>query len=103
MAKSKIVITQRAFSSINECVLFLKCVSNEAAKKLYSEIITSIKSLEEFPNAYPLIDGLTIKEVGVRRMPIHQGRYVIIYKYESNIITIYDIIDSRKDNSILTI
>ena len=97
----KIAITQRAFSDINECVLFASNVSNEAAKVLYTEIISSINSLKTFPNAYPNIEGLVIGGINIRRMPIHHGRYLIIYKVEGDLITIYDVIDSRKDSSIL--
>lgn len=101
MDKYKIVITQRAFSDINECVLFVNAVSNESAKELYNEIIESCKSLELFPNVFPEIDGLTIAGSRVRRMPIHSGRYLIVYKVGVGVVTIYDILDSRKDNSIL--
>lgn len=97
----KIVITQRAFSDIYECVLFVSNVSKEAAKVLYTEIISSINSLKTFPNAYPNIEGLVIGGINIKRMPIHHGRYFIIYKVEGDLITIYDVIDSRKDSSIL--
>ena len=97
----KLAITQRAFSDINECVLFVSNVSKEAAKVLYTEIISSINSLKTFPNAYPSIEGLVIGGIKIKRMPIHHGRYFIIYKVEGDLITIYDVIDSRKDSSIL--
>lgn len=97
----KIAITQRAFSDINECVLFVSNVSKEAAKVLYTEIISSIDSLKTFPNAYPNIEGLVIGGINIKRMPIHHGRYFIIYKVEGDLITIYDVIDSRKNSSIL--
>lgn len=97
----KIAITQRAFSDINECVLFVSNVSKEAAKVLYTDIISSINSLKTFPNAYPNIEGLVIGGINIKRMPIHHGRYLIIYKVEGDLITIYDVIDSRKDSSIL--
>lgn len=101
MNEYRITITQRAFSDINECVLFVNNVSNEAARELYSEIISSINSLKTFPNSYPNIEGLTIGGASIKRMPVHHGRYLIIYKVENDLITIYDVIDSRKDSSIL--
>ena len=101
MDKYKIVITQRAFSDLLECVLFVDAVSNEAAKKLHLKIMESIRSLETFPEAHPFIDGLTIANIKIRRMLLHNGRYFILYKIEKDIVTIYDILDSRKDNSIL--
>lgn len=101
MSEYKIVITQRAFSDISECVLFVNIVSNEAAKKLYQEIISSLNSLKTFPDAYPNIEGLTIVGTNIKRMPIHNGRYLILYKVEGELVTVYDVVDSRKDNSIL--
>ena len=97
----KIAITQRAFSDINECVLFVSNDSKEAAKVLYTEIISTINSLKTFPNAYPNIEGLVIGGINIKRIPINHGRYLIIYKVEGDLITIYDVIDSRKDSSIL--
>jgi hypothetical protein len=101
MIEYKILITQRAFSDISECVLFVNNVSNESAKELYAEIISSINSLKTLPNIYPNIEGLTIRGINVKRMPIHHGRYFILYKVENNIVNIYDVIDTRKENAIL--
>lgn len=103
MNEYKIIITQRAFSDITECVLFVNNVSNEPAKELYSEIISSINSLKTLSNAYPNIEGLVIGVTNIKRMPIHHGRYFILYKVMGDLVTIYDVIDSRKDNSILKI
>ena len=97
----KITITQRAFSDINECILFVNNVSKDAAKSLYEEIMASINSLKTMPQVYPAIEGFSVGGADVKRMPVHHGRYFILYKIEGEIITIYDIIDSRKDNSIL--
>lgn len=101
MNSYQITITQKAFSDIQECVLFVNNVSKEAATSLYNEIMDNINSLKNFPNSNPNIDGLTIGGVNVKRMPIHHGRYLILYKVEKDLVTIYDILDSRKDNSIL--
>ena len=101
MDEYKILITQRAFSSISECVLFVNNVSNEAAKELYSEIMSSLNSLKTFPNAYPNIEGLDIGGHNIKRMPVHHGRYLVIYKIDGDSVTIYDVVDSRKDSSIL--
>ena len=101
MADFKIRITQRAFSDITECVLFANNVSNEAATRLREEIIASIASLKTYPNAYPDIGGLTVGKAKIKRMPVHHGRYLILYKVEGEQVTIYDVIDSRKDSSIL--
>lgn len=98
MNSYKIIITQRAYSDINECVSFVKNVSIEAANNLYREIISSIQSLSTFPNMYPEIQDLTISSFKVRKMPLYQGRYLILYKVTGDTVVIYDVIDVRKDN-----
>lgn len=98
MVEYKIIITQRAFSEISECVLFLNNVSNVAAKELREEIFSSIESLKYMPNAYANIEALKIGGINYKRMPIHHGRYSIIYKIEYDSVIICSIIDLRKNN-----
>ena len=101
MAELKVSITQRAFSSISEHVLFLRSVSLEAAKELYEETMTSLRSLSSFPERYPEIQDLRIAGARIRKMSIHNGRYVALYKVDGDTVVVYDVVDSRKDKSIL--
>ena len=103
MNNYSIIITQRAYSSIIDCVAFVNNISNEAANQLYDEIISSLNSLSTFPNKYPEIQNLLIRDSKVRKMPIHNGRYVALYKVDVNSVCIYDVIDTRKDNILLKI
>ena len=98
MTNYYISISQRAYSNILECVSFVKNVSIEAAKELYAEIMESINSLTIYPNKYPEVNDLLIRQRKIRKMVIHKGRYIILYKVEENTVYIYDILDSRKDN-----
>ena len=82
---------------------FVNEISHEATKKLYREIIDAIDSLRTFPFAYSDIKGLKIRDVKTKRMPIQQGRYMILYKIEGNDVVVYDIIDSHQDNSVLKV
>lgn len=101
MDEYKIIITHRAYVNLLECVSFVKNVSVEAAENLRLEIIDSIRSLSTLPEAHPFIENLRVSGVKVRKMPIHSGRYLILYKVEENAVTVYDVIDSRKDICIL--
>ena len=103
MTNYKIIITQRAISNLTECVLFVKHISKEAAKKLYEEIMASINSLETFPKSYSCFEGLTIRGHNVRRMPISNGRYLILYIIEKEKVVIYDVIDVRKEPYVLKV
>ena len=77
---------------------FVHKVSPESANHLYEEMMTAINSLSNFPNKYAEIRGLLIRNTKVRKMPIHNGRYVLLYKLEDDTVVIYDIIDTRKDS-----
>ena len=101
MAEFKVSITQRAFSSISEHVFYVRNVSLEAAKELYEETMTSLRSLSSFPERYPEIQDLRIAGARIRKMSIHNGRYVALYKVDGDTVVMYDVIDTRKDNSIL--
>ena len=101
MVQFKISITQKAFSSISEHILFVRNVSLEAAKELYEETMTSLRSLSSFPERYPEIQDLRIAGARIRKMSIHGGRYAALYKVEGDTVVVYDVVDSRKDNSIL--
>ena len=100
MAELKVSITQRAFSSISEHVLFVRNVSLEAAKELYEETMTSLRSLSSNPERYPEIQDLRIAGARIRKMPIHNGRYVALYKVDGDTVVIYDVIDTRKDGTL---
>ncbi|MBE6127096.1 MAG: type II toxin-antitoxin system RelE/ParE family toxin [Erysipelotrichaceae bacterium] len=101
MAELKILITQRAFSDICEHILFVRNVSLEAAKELYEETTASLRSLSSFPERNPEIQDLRIAGARIRKMSIHNGHYVALYKVDGDTVVVYDAVDSRKDNSIL--
>ena len=100
MAELKVSITQRAFSSISEHVLFVRSASLEAAKELYEETMISLRSLSSFPERFPEIQGLRIAGARVRKTSIHDGRYVALYKVDGDTVVIYDVIDTRKDGTL---
>ena len=99
MNKYEVRFTARAFFDVKEIVSFVKNVSIEAANNLYEEIISAAKELSDFPNSYPEIEAISILGQKARRMVFHDGRYFFIYVVKENLVTIYDIFDSRKDNN----
>lgn len=99
--KYKITITKRAKYNIVECVDFVRLISESAAKRLMDEILFSIESLTTMPFRFPEINQVIQSENTFRKISIQNGRYSIIYAVSKNTVTIYDILDSRKDNKIL--
>ena len=103
MAKYSVTISQRAFTSIFECVSFLKKVSIESAEELYKEMMNSIKSLSSYPDRNLKIANLSIQQIPIRRMIICNGRYAILYKVNNNDVFVYDVLDNRRDNKLFNI
>ena len=101
--KYEIQISQRAFTSLIECVSFVKRVSPESANSLYQEIMEAIQSLSTFPKRNPEVVGLTIQNIPIRKMVINNGRYIILYRIDGNQVIIYDVLDSRKDNKAINV
>lgn len=101
--KYEIQISQRAFTSLIECVSFVKRVSPESASSLYQEIMEAIQSLSTLPKRNPEVVGLTIQNIPTRKMVINNGRYIILYRIDGNQVIIYDVLDSRKDNKAINV
>lgn len=98
-----VYISQRAFTSLIECVSFVKRLSPESAENLYREIMASIQSLSTFPKRNPEVDGLKIQNNPTRKMIIDGGRYIILYRIDGNQVIVYDVLDSRRDNKVISI
>ena len=102
MDKYSITISQRAFTSLIECVSFVKRVSVHNAEMLHKQIMEAIHSLALFPSRNLEIKDLTIQQTPIRRMIIYDGRYAIVYKINGNQVFIYDILDNRRDNKLIS-
>ena len=97
MTEYRVKITQRLTSEICECLAFVNTVSPQAADQLSKEISEAIRSLQFFPNRYPEISDLEILGVKMRKMPIHDGRYLVLYKVLKDEVIVCDLVDVRKD------
>ena len=54
MASFKVVISSIAQSDLAECVGFVLNVSKESAYNLANDIYSSLESLKDFPEKYPI-------------------------------------------------
>ena len=97
MTEYQVKITQRLTSEICECLSFVNTVSPQAADQLSNEFSEAIRSLKFFPNRYPEINGLEVLGVKMRKMPVHDGRYIVLYKVVKNEVIVCDLFDVRKD------
>ena len=97
----KVQISQRAFTSLIECISFVKRVSPESSDNLYREIMEAIQSLSTLPKRNPEVESLKIQNNPTRKMIINNGRYIILYRIDGNQVIIYDVLDGRKDNKVI--
>jgi toxin ParE1/3/4 len=64
-----------------------------AARKLVRELRVASLALANHPHAYAFVEGR--EAAGIRRVP--QGRYVICYSIEADVIAILRILDGARD------
>ncbi|NJC27141.1 type II toxin-antitoxin system RelE/ParE family toxin [Neolewinella antarctica] len=81
MKKYQVKLTPRASNSINEIVRDLhRTVNPGFATKIRKEIITAIKGLATFPEAYQQSDALSTKNTTYRRALTSSHKVVFIVK-----------------------
>ena len=94
----QVIVSKEAENMILEHVVFLANVSVNAARKLKSDLLTKIKTLEKMPYLYPIFYSKAVK-TGYHKLVYKQ--YIILYTIneEENIVTIELVWDTRQDNS----
>jgi toxin ParE1/3/4 len=95
----KLVITEQALNSLEECLHFLDFTQTppHTIRKIRDRILSRIISLKENPHQGQVEPNLEHLELSHRR--IVEGNYKIIYRVHTNTIYITDIFDSRQDPS----
>ena len=93
----QVVLSQHSFNQISQCVAFVNNVSQEAAKKLYKEIMEGVSSLEETPLRCPTIDYLKLPFGDIRKLVISNGRYALLFRVEKDKVYIDYFVDFRSE------
>ena len=99
--KYSVKISEKVIFTISDSMLFLANVNKGAAKREKAEILKLIHSLEEFPLRNPIVDNLEILGKEVRKFPILNGKYVILYTIIEKTVYINKFLDSRRENKII--
>lgn len=94
MRRHKIAISRRARNMIKGHVRFLAQVNISAGEKLEREILADIRSLQEMPERFPLLDP--DKRDGYRKM-VAAGRYPILYLVIDGVVYVEYVVDGRQD------
>lgn len=99
--KYKVKLSDKAYFSIIDIIKFLARVNVIAARKEKVLIFNCINSLCEFPLRHESVPGLKINGRETYKFAIDSGKYVVLYTIIENVVFIYDVLDSRKENKII--
>lgn len=91
----QIIVTDIAFSDIQQALFFLARVSPEAAKRLGATVKNAISSLQDFPFRFEEIDMPGKTGFSFRKAVI-EGRYLLIYAIKGTTVVIERLIDARQ-------
>ncbi|MBE6135129.1 MAG: type II toxin-antitoxin system RelE/ParE family toxin [Erysipelotrichaceae bacterium] len=91
----QIVVTDVAFSDIQQAVFFLARVSPEAAKRLGATVKNAISSLQGFPFRFEEIEMPGKTGFSFRKAVI-EGRYLLIYAIKGTTVVVERLIDARQ-------
>lgn len=95
MASFKVVISSTAQSDLAECVGFVLNVSKESAYNLANDIYSSLESLKDFPEKYPIFTMPKSFPYQIRKQVINK-RYIALYSIEGDRVIVYRILDARR-------
>ena len=97
--KYKIIITEPAESDIASAVHYIahELRNRSAAIKLLNDLESSIASLSESPERYPLVRNDHLASNGFRFLPIHKYLAFYIVREETRTVTVERFLHSRRD------
>ncbi|MCQ2802241.1 MAG: hypothetical protein MJ225_00930 [Bacilli bacterium] len=98
----KVVISEDAKNSILDSIRFLANVNKNSADKELSVIFKEIKSLEEFPFRYQVVEGLTVLGKQIRKFVLPNGRYIVLYSVNETTVFVDKFLDSRRENKLVS-
>ena len=91
----QVVVTDIAFSDIQQALFFLARVSPEAAKRLGATVKNAISSLRDFPFRFEEID-MPGKTGFAFRKAVIEGRYLLVYAVKGTDVIVERLIDARQ-------
>jgi len=98
MKKFKVAVSPAANDRMYDHFEFLARVSENAARKLLSELLSDIRSLELTPQASPYFDRPYLEQ-GKYRYRISYKQYRIVFQIVKDNVFVEDIQDCRQDDN----
>lgn len=92
----KVVIRPAVFDEILDLYAYVCEYSPSSAKKVRTELIKSMKSLQVLPERNPIFIGTLIPAGKFRKMVVLE-RYLIFYQVVGTEVHIHKVVDGRQD------
>lgn len=97
MSKMKLVVNPEAINDIGRIKRYIRddLCNPKAADRIVNEIVMSYKGLKDFPMKGPALDSIISIKTDYRYLVCEN--YFIFYKVSSDTVSVYRIIDARRD------
>ncbi len=94
--KFKVVVSKFVYESILEIYRGICYDSLNGADTVRKAIIAGMRSLQNFPERYPVYDAISIADRQLRKMVVLK-RYLIFYEVVGTEVRIYRVVDGKRD------
>ena len=93
----KIIISKEAQDSFESCIEYVRCVlcQTKAARDIEEKFELFLEYVAMFPEMYPLMFDCRLRGKNLRRALV--GNYVVIYKFEHDLVTILGFFHQMQD------
>lgn len=97
MSKMKLRVNPEAISDLSDIKRYIRdeLYNPDAADRVVNDIIKAYKGLKDFPLKGPALDSVITIKTDFRYLVC--GSYYIFYKAEKELISIYRVINARRD------
>ena len=94
----KVIVSERARKMLGNHVLFLAQKSPSAARKLKSDLMNAVRSLDQFPERFPFLEAEFIPYNKYHKLFVEKW-YLILYQIKDRMVYVDYIVDCRQDYS----
>lgn len=92
----KVEVSERARRGLAKIVTYIAIENPNFARKVKTEIVAAVKTLERFPERCPFFEGEFIPYNKYHKLIIN-GRFIALYVVQDEIVRVEYVVDCRQD------
>lgn len=92
----KIEVSERAKRNFGKIISYLAIENPSYARKVKAELTASIKSLSEFPERFPFLEGEFIPYNKYHKFVVN-GSFIILYIVQDETVRVEYVVDCKQD------